>query len=290
MADVATYVAQIRAAIYGEQVRESIAKSIEAMNDDNIETLANYNDTIEAVEAATDAANDAADAANDAATAAETTASAAASEATATASAAASAAETTASNAASDAAAAVNAKIAEVQTKLDNGDFIGATGPAGTAATVQIGTVNTGLPGSAAQVTNSGTSTAAVLNFTIPQGATGNMENLDTAAVTFTIDSSEQNIASGMTVAGLFSRIQKLFDKLIITTAEITALGTKIGDSAVSRLHGVIDGIEDIVMTMYSEGKIPLDTTAASGDDYELYAAITALSWQSDVIEDEDES
>jgi hypothetical protein len=49
----------------------------------------------------------------------------------------------------------------------------GPTGPAGAAATVSVGTVTTGAAGSAATVTNSGTASAAVLNFTIPQGAAG---------------------------------------------------------------------------------------------------------------------
>jgi len=49
----------------------------------------------------------------------------------------------------------------------------GPTGAQGSAATVTVGTVTTGAAGSSAQITNSGTSTAAVLNFTIPQGATG---------------------------------------------------------------------------------------------------------------------
>jgi hypothetical protein len=49
----------------------------------------------------------------------------------------------------------------------------GATGPSGSAATVNIGTVTTGAAGSQASVTNSGTPEAAVLNFTIPQGAAG---------------------------------------------------------------------------------------------------------------------
>ena len=49
----------------------------------------------------------------------------------------------------------------------------GATGPAGAAATVTVGTTTTGAPGTSASVTNSGTSSAAVLNFTIPQGASG---------------------------------------------------------------------------------------------------------------------
>jgi hypothetical protein len=50
---------------------------------------------------------------------------------------------------------------------------VGATGPSGAAATVSVGTVTTGAAGTQASVTNSGTASAAVLNFTIPQGATG---------------------------------------------------------------------------------------------------------------------
>ena len=34
-----------------------------------------------------------------------------------------------------------------------------------------------------------------------------------------------------------------------------------------------------------SAAKVDLDTTSASGTDHDLYAAITALGWQSDVIE-----
>ena len=49
----------------------------------------------------------------------------------------------------------------------------GPTGGAGAAATVQVGTVTTGAAGSAATVTNVGTANAAVLNFSIPQGAAG---------------------------------------------------------------------------------------------------------------------
>jgi len=53
------------------------------------------------------------------------------------------------------------------------GGSAGATGPAGAAASISIGTVTTGAPGTQANVTNSGTSSAAILNFTIPQGAAG---------------------------------------------------------------------------------------------------------------------
>lgn len=49
----------------------------------------------------------------------------------------------------------------------------GPAGADGAAATISVGTVTTGEAGTNAAVTNSGTSSAAVFNFTIPRGATG---------------------------------------------------------------------------------------------------------------------
>lgn len=49
----------------------------------------------------------------------------------------------------------------------------GEPGQDGAAATITIGTTTTGAPGSSASVTNSGTSSAAVFDFTVPRGATG---------------------------------------------------------------------------------------------------------------------
>ena len=49
----------------------------------------------------------------------------------------------------------------------------GETGPAGASATIAVGTVTTLPAGSNATVTNSGTSSSAVFDFGIPQGATG---------------------------------------------------------------------------------------------------------------------
>lgn len=49
----------------------------------------------------------------------------------------------------------------------------GPTGPAGTAATIAIGSTTTGAPGTSAIVTNSGTTSNAILNFVIPRGADG---------------------------------------------------------------------------------------------------------------------
>lgn len=49
----------------------------------------------------------------------------------------------------------------------------GATGAAGAAATIAAGSTTTGAPGTSASVANSGNSSAAVFDFTIPRGATG---------------------------------------------------------------------------------------------------------------------
>jgi hypothetical protein len=53
------------------------------------------------------------------------------------------------------------------------GNLRGPQGVPGTAATVNVGTTSTGEAGTEASVQNSGTTSAAVLNFTIPRGAKG---------------------------------------------------------------------------------------------------------------------
>lgn len=60
----------------------------------------------------------------------------------------------------------------------------GATGPAGTAATVTVGSTVTGAEGSPATVTNTGTTSAAVFDFSIPQGIKG--DKGDAGDVSFT--------------------------------------------------------------------------------------------------------
>ena len=54
----------------------------------------------------------------------------------------------------------------------------GTDGANGTAATVAVGSVLTGLPGTNASISNSGTSTDATLNFTIPRGTQGASGNI----------------------------------------------------------------------------------------------------------------
>jgi hypothetical protein len=65
----------------------------------------------------------------------------------------------------------------------------GETGPKGdAAATITVGTTTTGTAGTNASVTNSGTSSNVVLNFTIPQGATGPAGPTGPAGSTANID------------------------------------------------------------------------------------------------------
>lgn len=64
---------------------------------------------------------------------------------------------------------------------------IGDTGPQGDAATIAVGTVTTGTPATAASVTNIGTSGAAIFDFTIPKGDTGDLGDLSaTSPITYT--------------------------------------------------------------------------------------------------------
>lgn len=63
-------------------------------------------------------------------------------------------------------------KLNSGKLKGEKGDT-GAKGASGTAATIAVGTVTTGAAGSSVAITNAGTANSAVLNFTIPRGATG---------------------------------------------------------------------------------------------------------------------
>jgi microcystin-dependent protein len=69
------------------------------------------------------------------------------------------------SNAGTSSAAVLNFTIPRGNTGAT-----GSTGPQGPSGTVTVGSTSTGLEGTEAQVTNSGTSTAAVLEFVIPRG------------------------------------------------------------------------------------------------------------------------
>lgn len=181
--------------------------------------------TIEASKVATQAANTATSTAN-AATTAANTATQAANTATSEADTATTKANTAADNAnakaiaANTAAQSANKAAEDIQKKANAGDFTGS---------VTIGNVTTGEPGTKASVTNRGTKKDAILDMSIPRGATGEVENIDTVAVGFTQAGSRTNINTGETFAILFGKIKKFFAdlKTVAFTGSYTDLTNK---------------------------------------------------------------
>lgn len=182
--------------------------------DEYIESL---RDLEGSTETATEEAKEAARQANEAASGANTAAGAAneaagnASGAATNANAAAGAA-TEAAREANAAAEAVNEaadradKAAQdIQDKADRGDFT---------ATIEVRDTITGIPGTEASVRNVGTEKNAVLDFIIPQGLTGEVENIDTVTVEFQQAEARENIESGETFKGMLGKIKKWFADL----------------------------------------------------------------------------
>ena len=158
--------------------------------------LDDIKEATEEASTATEAADTAAEEANAAAEAADT----AAGKANAAAEAA-----NTAAGKANAAAEAADTAAEDIQNKAENGEFT---------STITVGTVTTGEPGTNAEVTNRGTEKDAVLDFTIPRGDTGEVENIDTVTVKFEQAAERKNISTGETFATLFGKIKKYFSDL----------------------------------------------------------------------------
>jgi hypothetical protein len=129
----------------------------------------------------------------------------------------------------------------------------GPTGPTGAAATIAAGTTTTGAAGTSASVTNVGTSSAAVFDFTIPRGDTG---------------------ATGPTGAAATIAVGTTTTTSPGTNATVTNVGTSgaaVFDFGIPRGAGVNSG--------GSTGQV---LTKASGTDYDTtWTTITgALNYQ----------
>ena len=103
----------------------------------------------------------------------------------------------------------------------------GEPGAPGAAATVTVGTTTTGEAGTQAAVTNSGTTSAAVLNFTIPKGAKGDKGDKG--------DTGSTGPAGTTTFAGLT-------DQPTDNAALKTALDAKANQTAVDSLTATVNG------------------------------------------------
>lgn len=82
------------------------------------------------------------------------------------------------------------------------GGIPGTTGTSGAAASIAAGTTTTGAPGSSASVANSGSSAAAIFDFTVPQGTVGltgasGTNGLDAGSCDITMSGAQRTVTQG---------------------------------------------------------------------------------------------
>lgn len=85
----------------------------------------------------------------------------------------------------------------------------GSTGVSGVSATISVGSTSTGIAGSAAVVTNSGTDEAAVFDFVIPEGPTGPTGATGATGATGPSGENGEN-GTSVTILGSYDDIDKL--------------------------------------------------------------------------------
>lgn len=135
--------------------------------------------------------------------------------------------------------------------KGDKGD-IGATGAPGAAATIRIGNVYTGEPGTNVNVSNSGTSTDAILNFKIPRGNPGADA---VVAVDEVLNATSLNPVANKTVYAALQ--EKVTTEEIANTyakkSDVSALmNTKLGVTATA-YAATRDGAGNTISTTYAK-------------------------------------
>ena len=125
----------------------------------------------------------------------------------------------------------------------------GAKGDTGTAASIKIGSVTTGAAGSNASVTNSGTASNVVLNFTLPRGKDGADGGVSTSeSNTWT---AQQNFHDLMLSREKYttSVVNGTFDTPITSTMIYTVKGAFTLD--LSGLAGALSASQSSVFTAY---------------------------------------
>lgn len=124
--------------------------------------------------------------------------------------------------------------------KGDKGDT-GATGAPGAAATIRIGNVYTGAPGTNASVSNSGTSTNAVLDFMIPRGNPGADGGVTVDAELS--DTSMNPVQNKVVKTNMDSLYNNLMTKLNVYRSELpTKVSDLENDAGYLTKHQSLDG------------------------------------------------
>jgi len=151
-------------------------------------------------------------------------------------------------------------------------------GTPGTSATVAVGTTTTSAPGGSASVTNSGTSTAAVFNFTIPRGDTGPAGTSGTSATvtagtttTGAAGTSASVVNSGTTSNAIFDFTIPRGDTGAAGTAATVAVGTTTTGAAGSSASVTNSGSSSAATFNFT---IPRGDTGATGA-----TGATGINW-----------
>ena len=182
-------------------------------------------------------------------------------------------------------------KTAIILNGQDGSD--GQDGQDGAAATISVGTVTTGAAGSSASIVNSGTSSAAVFDFTIPKGdkgetgstgATGNgIVNIEKASTGGLVDTYHVNYTNGN------------YDSFNVTNGkdgegsvtDVTVNGVSVLDGSVAKVLVPTDNAQLTNGAGYITGITSSDVTTALG--YTPLSNVTkygsSLSYSSNVLQ-----
>lgn len=152
----------------------------------------------------------------------------------------------------------------------------GAKGDQGDAATIQVGTVTTVAYGQTANVVNSGTSGAAVFDFTIPQGKPGeqttDMQNLTLGSITAS-SASFPIPAVGETGKVLWGKVVKWFSDMSALVATKLNIANVINNTTTTESGYALDArqgkaLNDKITTLFSRLLNPGSATSLQPNNF----------------------
>ena len=156
---------------------------------------------------------------------------------------------------------------------LQKGDTgaTGQKGDTGQSAIITVGSTTTGLPNTNAIVTNSGTSSNAILNFTIPKGQDGSTIGLDgisyNSSNTTTTIANNVIISKDLTVSGISNlyKINLTNTFSIGSNSNISVNGQVITPQVLSYIYSLSSNAQDQLNTVVKNLIIGSITTLSAG-------------------------